>query len=196
MKRPMLLVGVAVLIIVAIFMIEGSKLDVKMKPMTGGDNARVGLKTSQFRAVPELVGIDGYINVENISISDHIGENIVLIDFWTYSCINCQRTLPFLNSMHEKYRDEGLVIIGVHTPEFGFEKDYDNLVEAVEKHGIKYAVVQDNSYATWQAFQNRYWPRKYLVDVDGFIVYDHIGEGGYEETEDKIKELLEERNGV
>ena len=101
-------------------------------------------------------------------------------------------TFPYLNSWDEKYRDKGLVIIGVHTPEFTFEKDYENVKRAVEKYNIKYPVVQDNDYLTWNAFNNHYWPRKYLIDKDGYIRYDHIGEGGYEEIEDKIKELLSE----
>lgn len=113
-----------------------------------------------------------------------------MIDFWTYTCINCIRTLPYLVDWHEKYSDKGLVIIGVHTPEFEFEKKYENVKMAVEKYGIKYAVVQDNDYTTWTAFRNRYWPRKYLIDKDGFIRYDHIGEGAYAETENKIQELL------
>lgn len=117
---------------------------------------------------------------------------MVLVDFWTYSCINCLRTLPYLNSWHEKYAKEGLVIIGVHTPEFDFEKDRDNVLAAVEKYGIQYAVVQDNDYATWRAYGNRYWPHKYLIGADGRIRYDHIGEGGYDETEAQIVELLSE----
>ena len=117
----------------------------------------------------------------------------MLIDFWTYTCINCIRTLPYLKSWHEKYNDKGLQIIGVHTPEFKFEQEYENVKSAVEKYQIKYPVVQDNAYATWRAYNNRYWPRKYLIDIDGFIKYDHIGEGAYEETERKIQELLKER---
>ncbi|MBI1888531.1 MAG: hypothetical protein HYS15_01160 [Candidatus Spechtbacteria bacterium] len=99
-------------------------------------------------------------------------------------------------SWYEKYKDKGLVIIGVHTPEFEFEKDYNNVALAVEKFGIKFPVVLDNDYSTWNAYKNRYWPRKYLIDIDGYIVYDHIGEGGYEETEQKIQEFLKEREAV
>ncbi len=142
---------------------------------------------------PELAGIAGYINTEPIKISDFVGKKVVLIDIWTYSCINCQRTLPYLTMWDEKYREKGLQIIGVHSPEFEFEKKYDNVKRAAEKWGIKYPVVLDNDHATWNAFMNRYWPRKYLIDIDGYIVWDHIGEGGYAEAERKIQELLEER---
>ena len=117
---------------------------------------------------------------------------MVLIDFWTYTCVNCIRTLPYLKEWHAKYADEGLVIIGVHTPEFNFEKLRKNVVEAVEQFGIEYAVVQDNSYRTWNAYNNRFWPAKYLIDGDGYIRYSHFGEGAYDETEREIRKLLTE----
>ncbi|MBI4162643.1 MAG: thioredoxin family protein [Candidatus Aenigmarchaeota archaeon] len=139
---------------------------------------------------PEFVEISGWINSEPVKLEDLKGK-VVLVDFWTYSCINCIRTLPYINSWNEKYSAKGLVIIGVHTPEFEFEKDYNNVKSAVEKYGVKYAVAQDNNYSTWRAYKNNYWPRKYLVDKDGNIRYDHIGEGGYEETEKAIQELLD-----
>ncbi|HLF55083.1 MAG TPA: redoxin family protein [Candidatus Nanoarchaeia archaeon] len=142
---------------------------------------------------PELVGIAGYINADNITIKDLVGKKVILVDIWTYSCINCQRTLPYLTMWYDKYNDKGLEIIGVHSPEFEFEKKYDNVKRAVEKWNIKYPVVLDNDHATWNAFMNRYWPRKYLIDIDGYVVWDHIGEGGYDEAERKIQELLEER---
>ncbi len=141
----------------------------------------------------ELVDNQRFINGEPFALADYIGKKVILIDFWTYSCINCQRTTPYLNAWWEKYKDKGLLIVGVHTPEFEFEKDYNNVLTAVQKFGIEYPVVQDNNYSTWRAYGNRYWPRKYLIDIDGFIVYDHIGEGAYEETEMKIQELLKER---
>ena len=142
-------------------------------------------------AAPELTGTQGWINSEPLKIEELKGK-VVMIDFWTYSCINCIRTLPYLKSWDEKYRDDGLVIIGVHTPEFEFEKDYDNVKTAVDKYEIKYPVVQDNNYETWKAYRNNYWPRKYLIDKEGNIRYDHIGEGGYEETEEAIVQLLKE----
>ena len=148
-------------------------------------------KKEGLQKAPELTGISGYFNTENIKISDLKGK-VVLVDFWTYSCINCIRTLPHLIEWDKKYRDMGLVIIGVHTPEFDFEKKYENVQDAIDRHWIEYAIVQDNDYKTWNAYSNRFWPHKYLIDHKGNIRYDHIGEGEYEETEKKIQELLME----
>ena len=153
--------------------------------------ARIASKEGKYDQAPELVGIVGYINTDTLKIADLRGK-VVLVDFWTYTCINCIRTFPFLTEWDRKYRDKGLVIIGVHTPEFEFEKKKENVVQATERYGIAYPVVQDNEYATWSAYRNRFWPRKYLIDQDGFIRYDHIGEGAYQETELKIQELLAE----
>jgi thiol-disulfide isomerase/thioredoxin len=116
-----------------------------------------------------------------------------LLDFWTYSCINCQRTIPYLNAWYAKYKDAGLEIIGVHTPEFDFEKKYENVAAAVRKFGIQYPVVMDSNNRTWNAYGNMYWPEHYLIDINGLVVDRHIGEGGYAETEAKIQQLLTER---
>ena len=155
--------------------------------------ARIAMKDAEYPKAVELVSPDAYINSEPFNLSDAIGKKVILVDFWTYSCINCQRTLPYLTSWDEKYRDEGLLIVGVHTPEFDFEKELGNVQRAVEKYGIAYPVVLDNEYRTWNAYQNHYWPRHYLIDIDGYIVDDHIGEGAYAETERRIQDLLEER---
>ncbi len=162
---------------------------------------RVDEKAKKYTRAPELAGISGYLNTPltssgqatSVTLKSLVGKKVVIVDFWTYSCINCQRTTPYLNAWYQKYRDQGLEIVGVHTPEFEFEKKPENVARALEKFGIKYPVVQDNDYATWTAYGNRYWPHKYLVDIDGFVVYDHIGEGGYDETERTIQELLTER---
>ncbi|MEK6948633.1 MAG: thioredoxin family protein, partial [Nanoarchaeota archaeon] len=157
------------------------------------DENAINRKKSLYGYAPELTGIAGYINTNsNIKIQNLKGK-VVLVDFWTYTCINCIRTLPYLKDWHDKYADKGLVILGVHTPEFEFEKEYENVKSAVEKYMIKYPVVQDNNYETWRAYKNRYWPHKYLIDIDGFIRYDHIGEGAYAETERVIQELLKEK---
>ncbi|MDX1535538.1 MAG: redoxin family protein [Candidatus Spechtbacterales bacterium] len=153
-------------------------------------------KSSIYPKAKEIVNPSGFINTDGVSVEELIGKKVILIDFWTYSCINCQRTTPYLNSWYEKYSEEGLEIIGVHTPEFDFEKNIENVKRAVDKFEIKYPVVLDNNYSTWRAYGNRYWPRKYLIDIDGYIVYDHIGEGAYNKTEDKIVELLNERSKV
>jgi thiol-disulfide isomerase/thioredoxin len=115
---------------------------------------------------------------------------VVLVDFWTYSCINCIRTLPYVTGWYEKYKNDGLVIVGVHTPEFEFEKVTSNVETAIQRHNITYPVAQDNSFATWSAYKNRYWPAKYLVDKLGNVVYTHFGEGEYDTTENAIRYLL------
>ncbi len=149
---------------------------------------------STFKKVPELSTIDGYINTEGKIITlESLRGKVVLLDIWTYSCINCQRTLPYLNEWYTKYKDQGLEIVGLHTPEFAFEKLQKNVEEAVQKYNIQYPVVLDNDYSTWNALGNQFWPRKYLVDIDGYIVYDHIGEGSYRETEQAIQKALRER---
>lgn len=136
-----------------------------------------------------------WFNSQPLTLAELRQQNkVVLIDFWTYSCINCQRTLPYLRDWWEKYADDGLVIIGVHAPEFEFEKDRDNVAEAIEDFGLEYPVVQDNDFGTWRAYNNRYWPAKYLIDGNGLIRYQHFGEGKYEETELMIQALLMEAN--
>ncbi|HEX2304819.1 MAG TPA: thioredoxin family protein [Nitrososphaeraceae archaeon] len=155
-------------------------------------NAQFSIDKSQFKKAPEFEKVSGYINSKPLNLSDLKGK-VVLVDFWTYSCINCIRTIPYLVDWNEKYADKGLVIVGVHTPEFEFEKNIDNVKEAVKKFGIKYPVIQDNDKGTWNAYQNQYWPRKYIVDSEGYLRYDHIGEGGYVETEKVIQNLLQER---
>lgn len=159
-------------------------------------NRDLAAKEKKFDWAKELINPDGFINTDKLKIADLIGKKVILVDFWTYTCINCQRTTPYLNAWYQKYKDQGLEIIGVHTPEFEFEKKYDNVKQAVKDERIEYPVVLDNDYATWNAYANRYWPHKYLIDIDGFIVYDHIGEGAYGETEQKIQESLEERMRV
>jgi thiol-disulfide isomerase/thioredoxin len=155
-------------------------------------NVKLSIDKSQFRKAPEFKGITSYINTNQTKLSDLKGK-VILVDFWTYSCINCIRTLPYLVDWNQKYSDKGLVIVGVHSPEFEFEKNINNVKQAVARFGIKYPVLLDNDHETWNAYQNSYWPRKYLVDSDGYIRYDHIGEGGYAETENAIRNLLAER---
>jgi thiol-disulfide isomerase/thioredoxin len=117
---------------------------------------------------------------------------VILVDFWTYSCINCQRTTPYLNAWYEKYHDQGLEIIGIHTPEFEFEKSEKNVAQAIKDFKLTYPIVQDNDFATWRAYNNRYWPAKYFIDKEGYIRYSHFGEGAYDESERMIQELLQE----
>jgi thiol-disulfide isomerase/thioredoxin len=139
----------------------------------------------------ELRGIVAWVNSEPLSIADLRGK-VVLVDFWTYTCINCIRTMPFLKQWYSKYQDDGLVIVGVHAPEFEFEKDLDNVVNATRDYSITWLVALDNNYITWRGYSNRFWPAKYLIDKDGVVRYTHFGEGKYGETEEKIRELLVE----
>ncbi len=141
--------------------------------------------------VPEFGGIDAWINGGPLTMEELCGK-VVLIDFWTYTCINYIRTYPFLKQWHSRYEDDGLVIVGVHAPEFEFEKDYDNVVEATELNALEWTMAQDNDFITWRRYNNRFWPTKYLIEKDGVVRYTHWGEGGYAETEEVIRELLAE----
>jgi thiol-disulfide isomerase/thioredoxin len=153
---------------------------------------------SQFIKAPEFAQINGYINTPNnnnnspLMLSALKGK-VILVDFWTYSCINCIRTIPHLNDWNQKYADKGLMIVGVHSPEFEFEKNYDNVKAAVQRLGISYPVILDSDHGTWNAYGNQYWPRDYLIDSQGYIRHNHIGEGGYDQTEKAIQSLLAER---
>jgi thiol-disulfide isomerase/thioredoxin len=120
---------------------------------------------------------------------------VVIVNFWTYSCINCLRVLPYINAWANKYRDQGLVVVGVHTPEFAFERSADNVKKAVERLSIDYPVALDSNYAVWRAYHNEYWPALYLADAQGRVRYQHFGEGDYRETERAIQQLLAERGG-
>ena len=161
------------------------------EPQAAAHASIVTPATGNEQTVPEIRGISSWINSDPFTFEEQRGK-VVLVDFWTYTCVNCIRTLPYLKAWHEKYADKGLVIVGVHTPEFEFEKDRDNVIEATEGFGLEYPIAQDNDFGTWRAFNNRYWPAKYLVDKDGLIRYTHFGEGAYEETELWIRGLLEE----
>ncbi|HSB46900.1 MAG TPA: thioredoxin family protein [Candidatus Bilamarchaeum sp.] len=193
-NNPILVMLAVALITASILFVLSFKSQMAAGYTDGNGTDALAKKAALFSRAPELQGISGYINApEGFRLSDVKGK-VVIVDFWTYSCINCIRTLPYLTAWDEKYRDEGLVIVGVHTPEFQFEKDKANVEKAVGKYGIKYPVVQDNDFGTWNAYGNLYWPHKYIIDADGFIRYDHIGEGGYEETEEVIQKLLQERD--
>ena len=146
---------------------------------------------AETSAMPPLTGATQWLNSTPLSKDKLLGK-VVLVDFWTYSCINCLRTLPYLKAWNDKYRDQGLVIIGVHAPEFAFEKDQHNVEQAVRELGITYPVAIDNQYAIWDAFKNEYWPAHYLVDAQGQIRHQHFGEGAYQETEQMIQVLLKD----
>jgi thiol-disulfide isomerase/thioredoxin len=144
--------------------------------------------------LPDLSGATSWLNSPPLNRSQLKGK-VVLIDFWTYSCINCLRSLPYLRAWDEQYRASGLVIIGVHTPEFDFEKDPANIQKALRKFGITYPVAVDSQHRIWSAFHNQYWPAHYFIDATGKVRFHHFGEGDYEESEQWIQKLLKERNG-
>jgi cytochrome c biogenesis protein CcdA/thiol-disulfide isomerase/thioredoxin len=156
------------------------------------DGAASGLPV--LGQAPDFTGNQQWFNTaggQALSLAGLRGR-VVLVDFWTYTCINCIRTLPYLKAWDERYRDRGLTIVGVHTPEFPFERDAGNVRNAIEQSDLRYPVAQDNDYATWDAYANQYWPAKYLIDARGRVRYTHFGEGDYDATEDAIRGLLAE----
>lgn len=162
--------------------------------LTGGDGIPQEERLGDYGPAPEFESIQAWINSEPLTLAGLRGK-VVVLDFWTYSCINCLRTLPHVKAWYDAYRDDGLVIVGVHTPEFAFERDPGNVRRAVRDHGISYPVALDPEFGTWQAWDNQYWPAKYFVDRAGRIRYAHFGEGDYEESERVIRELLAEDEG-
>ena len=140
-------------------------------------------------ALSALDGASVWLNSEPLT-ADGLRGSVGLVDFWTYSCVNWLRTLPYVRAWQERYRDRGLVVVGVHSPEFGFEHDLDNVRRAATELGVGYPVVIDNDFTIWRSFENHYWPAVYLVDRDGRVRFDHFGEGAYEETERAIQRLL------
>lgn len=152
-------------------------------------------KAKLYPRAPDISSPDAFINTggQPITLSQYRGKNVVLVEFWTYSCINCKHVIPYLKTWYSTYKKDGLVIVGIHTPEFAFERVEKNVRQAVIDEGIEYPVVMDNDFSTWNAYKNQYWPRKYLIDIDGYIVYDHIGEWAYDETERQIQKALEEK---
>ena len=153
--------------------------------LVGSTGSRVGIPA------PEFGGIANWINSEPLTMEQLRGK-VVLIDFWTYTCVNCIRTFPYLKEWHTKYADKGLVIVGVHAPEFEFEKLAKNVISSADSFGLEYPIAQDNDFVTWKNYSNRYWPAKYLIDSDGVVRYTHFGEGAYRKTEKRIRELLED----
>ena len=155
----------------------------------GAGNAQAGIGSGVGDLAPDFTGIDHWLNSGPLTMAGLRGK-VVLVDFWTYSCINCIRTLPYLESWYQKYSSAGLVVVGIHTPEFAFEHDTANVAAAISRFGLTYPVAQDNEYATWGAYANEYWPAHYLIDATGHIVSVHFGEGDYAGTENDIRSLL------
>jgi len=151
-------------------------------------------RTSSYVAenpAPEFKGVTAWLNSDDLTMKSLKGK-VVMVDFMTYSCVNCVRTFPHTGKLWELYKDHGFVLIGIQTPEFDFEKDMDNIKVALKKYNITYPVAVDNDMAVWNAFNNHYWPRQYIIDKDSNLVWDHVGEGAYEKMELMIRKLLEE----
>ena len=191
--KTAIIFGIAIAIVLVAMSFAFSTLQSPLGPIDKEGGLLQTIDKIGLKKVPDLVGISGYINTTPEELEKAMEGKVVLYDIWTYTCINCIRTLPFITSWDEKYSDDGLLIIGIHSPEFEFEKDINNVRKAVVKYGVEYPVVLDNDHQTWKAFDNRYWPHKYIVDPEGYIRYDHIGEGAYDKTEKVIQQLLEER---
>jgi thiol-disulfide isomerase/thioredoxin len=191
-----LVLGIVIVVGLVILGTIFSTLDEQIQPTSTPteENGITKIDKSKFKQVPDLVGIAHHLNTTPEELEKEIEGKVVLYDIWTYSCINCIRTLPYITAWDDKYADQGLLIIGIHSPEFEFEKNPENVKMAIDKHGISYPVVLDNDMKTWKAFGNQYWPRKYIADHEGYIRYDHIGEGRYQETEKVIQKLLKERS--
>ena len=150
-----------------------------------------GKTAAEAPYAPDFQGIDVWLNSPPLAMGELRGK-VVLVDFWTYDCINCLNHLPYIKDWHARYKDQGLVVVGVHSPEFAYEKSTKNVQKAIEKLKIEHAVAQDNGHRTWNAFRNSYWPAVYLIDKSGRIVYSHFGEGSYKQTENKLQALLAE----
>jgi peroxiredoxin len=141
------------------------------------------------RTAPNFVGVTQWFNSGPLSIEGLRGK-VVMVNFWTYGCYNCTNALPHVRALYEKYKDSGLVVVGVHTPEFPFEKSAANVQTALKRHAITYPVAQDNDYSTWKTYGNRYWPAQYIIDRSGKIVFTHAGEGEYDTIERTVQKLL------
>ncbi|MDB6060983.1 MAG: DipZ protein [Verrucomicrobiaceae bacterium] len=174
----------------------GADSNVMSNTMMGGAMMAAKASTAPVADEGELPSLDGAVTWLNSAplTAESLRGKVVLIDFWTYSCINCLRTLPYVKNWYDKYKDHGLVVIGVHAPEFAFEKDEKNVRRAVRDLGVTYPVALDNNYVIWKAFGNRYWPAHYFIDANGRIRGHHFGEGNYDESEQLIRKLLEEAN--
>ncbi|AWN75093.1 cytochrome c biogenesis protein DipZ [Legionella anisa] len=183
--------GVIIASVIYMVYFEGEVISSSVNPQTGikTSNSLINGLWFTYQA-PPIQGIDAWINSPPLRLTDLHGK-VVLIDFWTYSCINCLRTLPYLNDWYKRYHDKGLVIIGIHTPEFDFEKNLDNVKAAVKRYGILYPVALDNQFITWRNYKNHYWPAHYLINKKGDVVYKRFGEGEYDVMENNIRFLLE-----
>src|ERR1700680_1106749 len=180
------LAAVAVLIVAAVlFTVVRMPAPPATASTTGGQVAAV----SDRHPAPDFIGIDGWLNSSPLTLAGLRGK-VVLIDFWTFSCVNCVRTIPHLQVLYNAYKDKGLVVVGVHSPEFDFEKVPDNVAAAVRRLGVTWPVAIDSQMATWTAYRNNYWPAEYLLDQQGRVAYTNFGEGAYAQTDAAVAQLL------
>ena len=186
MPLAALICGFLVCLLVALIWVAGPRLGGQ-----ASDEDFSGVAQRTFPPAPEIGGIEHWVNSESFSVADLRGK-VVLLDFWTYTCVNCIRTLPQLRAWHDRYADDGLAIVGIHTPEFEFEKDPANVMLAAETHGVTWSIALDNNYVTWDNYGNAFWPTKYLIDARGRLRYDRVGEGNYASIEEQIRALLVE----
>lgn len=147
------------------------------------------LNVSNKSKAPEIRGIEAWFNSNPLTLNDLQGK-VVIIDFWTFGCFNCRNTIPYVRELYEKFNSEGLEIIGIHTPEFDYEKDLQNIEKAIQMHDIKYPVAVDNNYETWNAYSNKYWPAFYFIDKEGYIRRSYFGEGEYQKNEQAVEKLI------
>ncbi len=177
------------------FLLGKTLIEKPLDKSLAGDRPMPKIDFKDQGKAPEFTGIEHWLNSDPLTMESLRGK-VVLVDFWTYSCINCIRTLPYVTKWYDTYKDKGFVVVGVHTPEFAFEKDTNNVAASLPRFKIHYPVAQDNDYKTWNAFNNQYWPAEYLINKDGHIVHTHFGEGEYDQTEDAIRTLLGLNGGV
>lgn len=168
---------------------QKKNLPATVLPTTPETATQPAIATTNGKILPDFQGIQQWLNSDPLTIAD-LKNNVVLIQFWTFACINCQRTLPYITRWHRQYAAQGLKVIGVHTPEFAFEREPNNIRRALQQHQITYPIAIDNDYKTWNAYSNEYWPHLFLADRRGVMRYDHIGEGAYDTTEQTIQQLL------
>ena len=184
-----ILCGVLLSLLIIVLFTTGPEIGYVDPTVLNGKHGVVTSSQGIPRRAPEIDGIAGWINSEPLSLADLRGR-VVVLDFWTYTCVNCLRTLPFLDDWHSRYAEDGLSIVGIHTPEFEFEKNSANVAEAAGSLGVTWPVALDNDYVTWDNYQNAFWPTKYLIDAKGRVRYHRIGEGGYGRFEEEIRRLL------
>ena len=163
-------------------------------PAWAHDRTDSGQILPRMYAAPEFTGLNNWINSPEIRSMRELRGKVVLIDFWTFGCINCIHTLPYVQKWHQTYKDQGLVVLGIHAPEFSYERKLENVMAAVKKYGLTFPVAIDNGFKLWRAYKNRFWPAMYLIDKKGMVRYMHFGEGRYKDTEVAIVQLLKKNS--